>query len=106
MTVFKNFTLTRDLNFWADQNFCSLVGDCGLEFAAKLEVICQRNNNVDEDHLGVEGDGALVDVLPVVALSCLHVDDLPIITQACYQNEHYDLNAVKIAESITHKCRS
>ena len=70
------------------------------------KVICQRNNNVDEDHLGVEGDGALVDVLPVVALSCLHVDDLPIITQACYQNEHYDLNAVKIAESITHKCRS
>ena len=37
----------------------------------------------DEDdgisHLGVEGDGALVDVLPVVALSRLHVDHLPII---------------------------
>ena len=29
--------------------------------------------------LGVEGDGALVDVLPVVALSRLHVDHLPII---------------------------
>merc|ERR1719305_413050 len=47
--------------FWADQNFCPLVGDCGLQFAAKL---------------GVEGDGALVDVLPVVALGRLHVDHL------------------------------
>merc|ERR1719397_1054080 len=42
-------------------NLCTLVGDCGLQFAAKL---------------GVEGDGALVDVLPVVALSRLHVDHL------------------------------
>merc|ERR550517_2474431 len=44
-----------------DQNFCALVGDCGLQFAAKL---------------GIECDGALVDVLPVVALSRLHVDHL------------------------------
>ena len=39
-------------------------------------------NDVDDHdvgHLGVEGYGALVDVLPVVALSCLHVDHLPII---------------------------
>ena len=28
---------TRDLNFWADQNLCALVGDCGLQFAAELE---------------------------------------------------------------------
>merc|ERR550517_743191 len=42
-----------------DQNFCAFVGDCGLQFAAKL---------------GIECDGALVDVLPVVALSRLHVD--------------------------------
>ena len=32
---------------------------------------------VDDARLGVEGDGALVNVLPVVALSRLHVDHLP-----------------------------
>ena len=41
--------------------------------------------NVDDAHLGVEGDGALVDVLPVVALGRLHVDHLPMIA-IYYQN--------------------
>ena len=42
-------------------------------------------DNVDNDaRLGVEGDGALVDVLPVVALSRLHVDHLPMIAQDYY----------------------
>ena len=31
----------------------------------------------DDARLGVEGDGALVNILPVVALSRLHVDHLP-----------------------------
>ena len=42
----------------------------------------------DDARLGVEGDGALVNVLPVVALSRLHVDHLPIITPDYYQCEH------------------
>ena len=38
-----------------------------------------RWNYVDDHYLGVEGDGALVNVLSMVALSRLHVDHLPII---------------------------
>ena len=42
------------------------------------------HHDEDDGHLGVECDGALVNVLPMVALSRLHVDHLPIINGENY----------------------
>ena len=64
----------------------SVRSQAGIGFVIGNTII-DGVDNVDNDaRLGVEGDGALVDVLPVVALGRLHVDHLPMIAQVYYQN--------------------
>ena len=106
-------TVTWDLNFWADQNFCPLVGDCGLQFAAKLEGNFSARFENKETIMLIMMLALVLRVMGHLSTSFLWLHWVAFMLITCQsslkhviKNEHYDLNAVKIAESITHKCRS
>ena len=63
----------------------SVRSQAGIGFVIGNTIVDGLGNVDNDARLGVEGDGALVDVLPVVALGRLHVDHLPMIAQDYYQ---------------------